>query len=222
MSYRADTVVVVARLVARSGVKMSAEIVSYWDFDMHRGDPLTCPSCGWTGDAEDYKDFHSDLFDVCCPECDRMILVVPFPTVAETRAAAASGNQGAAASLPDMEAQEKKRAAWARRADETMLRDADELPQLDGDRLVIEWDIEDCDGETMTILRHGDLVIWREIAFWEGIGRFADVVKILRTRYGSRLAEVKPTPDSELYLWGDKYGVDKMIEDINASLRIAE
>ena len=201
---------------------MSAKIVAYWDFDMHRDEPVTCPSCGWTGDAKDYKDFHSDLFDVCCPECDRMILIVPFPTVAETRAAAAAGNQRAAAGLPGMEAQQKKWAAWARRADEMMLRNANELPQLDGDRLVIEWDIENCDGETLTILRHGDLVIWREIAFWEGIGRFADVVKILRARYGSRLVEVRPTPDSELYLWGDKYGVDKMIEDINASLRVTE
>ena len=136
---------------------------------MHRDEPMTCPSCGWTGDAKDYKDFHSDLFDVCCPECDRMILS-SFPTVAETRAAAAVGNQRGAAGLPGTEAQQKKWAAWARRADEMMLRNANELPQLDGDRLVIEWDIENCDGEKLTVLRHGDLVIWREIAFWEGIG----------------------------------------------------
>lgn len=197
---------------------MSAKIVPYWDFDEHRDEPVTCPSCGWTGDATDYKDFHSDLFDVCCPECDRMIVIVPFPTVAETRAAAAAGNQRAEADLPGMEAQERERAAWLHRVDETILRKPDELPQLDGKQLVIAWDIEDSEGEKMTVLRHGDTVIWREVAFWEGIGRFAEVVEILRSRYGSRLVEVRPTPASEPYLWGDKYGVDKMIEDINTSL----
>jgi hypothetical protein len=200
---------------------MSATIVPYWDFDSQRDASLICPSCGWIGSAEGYEDVHDDLFDVCCPECDCMILIVPFPTVAETQAAAAAGNERAAASLPDMEAQQKARTQWWRRASETMLRDAAELPDLDGDRLVITWDFEWVDEEHWTmILRRGDREIWRETAFWEGIGRFAEVVEILRVRYGSRLVEVRPTPASEPALWGDKYGVGKMIEDINASLRV--
>jgi hypothetical protein len=199
---------------------MSATIILYWDFDSQRDTPLTCPVCGWTGSAEENMDVHDDLFDVCCPKCDRMILIVRFPTVAETRAAAATGNQRAAASLPSMEAQQKARSEWWNRASESLLRDAAQLPDLDGDRLVIVWDIETIDDEQWTVLRHDDQEICREMAFWEGIGRFADVVEILRSRYGRRLVEVRPTPASEPYLWGDKYGVDKTIESINAALRV--
>jgi hypothetical protein len=106
-----------------------------------------------------------------------------------------------------------------RRVDETRLREPAELPALVGDQLLIDWDFEDRDGEQWTDLRHGDVQIWREVAFWEGIGRFAEVVKILQAaRYGSRLIEVRPTPASELSLWSDKSGVDSMIAEINTSL----
>jgi predicted RNA-binding Zn-ribbon protein involved in translation (DUF1610 family) len=54
---------------------MSAQILPYWDFDSQRDAPLTCPSCGWVGPAKGYEDVHDDLFDVCCPECDCMILI---------------------------------------------------------------------------------------------------------------------------------------------------
>ncbi|MEB3982515.1 hypothetical protein OQ968_14725 [Mycobacterium sp. 663a-19] len=193
---------------------MSANIVSYWDFDNQRDAPLTCPSCGWIGSAEDHMDMHNDLLDVSCPKCGCMILIILFPTLAETQAAAAAGNQRAVAQLPGIEAQ----AEWRRRASNSMLRDAAELPDLDGDRLLILWDLETVDDENWTILRHGEREIWREIAYWEGIERFAEVVELLRARYGSRLVEVCPTPASEAYLWGDRHGVDKMIESINASL----
>ena len=70
----------------------------------------------------EHRDFHSDLFDVCCAECDRMILVVPYPTVEETRTAASAGSERAAADLPGMKAQQKEWEAWHRLVDETMLR----------------------------------------------------------------------------------------------------
>jgi hypothetical protein len=198
--------------------QMSAATIAYWDFDSRRDDPVTCPACNWTGSALGIQDFHADLFDVCCPECDGMILIVPYPTVVETQTAAAAGNQRAAESLPELEAKEQAHLEWSRRADETLLREPAELPALVGDQLLIDWDFEDRDGEQWTVLRHGDVQIWREVAFWEGIGRFAEVVKILQARYGSRLIEVRPTPASELSLWGDKSGVDSMIAEINTSL----
>jgi hypothetical protein len=35
---------------------MSAKIMPYGDFDSQRDAPLTCPSCGWSGSAEDNKE----------------------------------------------------------------------------------------------------------------------------------------------------------------------
>src|SRR4051794_12335807 len=75
----------------------------YYDYDWDQ--PVTCPTCGWTGLGRDHQDTHGDLFDVTCPSCNEMLLVVLFPTLAETRAAAAAGNPRAQADLPAIEQQ---------------------------------------------------------------------------------------------------------------------
>jgi len=66
---------------------------------------LHCPSCAWSGAAAD-ADRHAfdDLFDVTCPACEKMLLVVAYPTIDEIRAAAASGNQSATESLKQIDA----------------------------------------------------------------------------------------------------------------------
>ena len=38
-------------------------------------------------------------------------------------------------------------------------------------------------------------------------------------RYGSRLAEVRPTPASEVYLYGDKLSAPQTVDALNAGLR---
>jgi DNA-directed RNA polymerase subunit RPC12/RpoP len=198
------------------GDAMSAEIIRYWDFVSADDTSLTCPECGWVGSGKGQMELYADLFDVCCPKCGYMIFIILFPTVDETRAAAAAGNQRAVVELRGIEA----RTQVQRRISETLLRDATELPDLDGDRLVILWDIERVEEDWWTILRHGEREIWREMAYWEGIGRFIEVVEILRARYGLRLVEVRPTPASEASLWGDKKGVDKIVERVNAALNV--
>jgi hypothetical protein len=72
--------------------------------------------------------------------------------------------------------------------------------------------------ETSAPRRSCDQEIWRELAYYEGYRRFAAVFEILRERYGSRLAEVRPTPASELYLYGDKLSAPDTIDALNASL----
>ena len=75
----------------RSGA--SARVLAdYWTHYSESA-PLKCEACGWEGlirdgDIEPY----TESFDVSCPKCERMLLVVPYPTVEETRAAALAGN----------------------------------------------------------------------------------------------------------------------------------
>lgn len=195
---------------------MSATYLNYWDY--HRDTPVTCPGCGWTGCPPGHEEVYDDLLDVHCPDCGRMLLVVPFPTLEETRAAAAEGNPDAQEELPDAEARHNARESFLRRAKQTELAEAAQLPDLHGDRLIIEWDFEESNDERWTILRHGTREVWREIAYYEGYTRFAEVFEILRARYGSRLAEVRPTPASELYLCGDKLFASDRIAELNASL----
>ena len=190
-----------------------AKFLGFWDYDPD--DPLDCPSCGWSGRRGNIAEQHRDLLDFCCPRCDKMLLIVPFPTVDETRAAAAAGNPRALAELSNLEAAE----ARAMHAHSLELREPAQLPELIGEQLVIDWDFDDRDNEKWTILRHGEREIWCELAYWEGYTRFAEVFEILHTRYGTQLTDVRPTRASELYLYGDRLTAPEKIIELNASLR---
>ena len=53
----------------------------------------------------------------------------------------------------------------------------------------------------------------------EGVERFAEVLEILRQRYGARLVELRPTERSGLYLYGDRWSAPERVESLNRSLR---
>lgn len=192
-----------------SGV--SAKHLLYWDYDPEA--ELVCGDCGWTGPGG-LGEMFAERFDVSCPRCDRMLLIVSFPTLEETRQAAAAGNVLAQAELPNAESAD---ARW-RRAVELQLEEPEQLPELPGAALQIDWDFETHDDEIWTVLRHDGTEIWRELAFYDGYERFETVFRLLRKRYGGRLAEVRPTPESKFYLFGDSLGAPRMIDDLNASL----
>ena len=198
-----------------------ARQVNYYDYESGR--TISC-DCGWSGkSAEGNQEEYSELFDVSCPACDRMLLIVPYPTHEETRAAAAKGdNPEARLEL----AMVKQREAFHARAEEHELTEASQLPDLEGDELVIEWDLEDPnpdlsgpEGDAWTVLRHGDRVIWRELAFWEGYERFGEVLEILRARYGERLADLRPTEASWYPLYGDVLSSPGHVDRLRDSLR---
>lgn len=189
------------------------KLLTYWEYD--REAPITCPDCGWSGRGADNEDYFEELLDVRCPECDRMLLIVSFPTAAETRAAAAAGNPQAQAELPNVD----QRDAFLARATELELKQASQLPELKGERLIIDWDLDERDGEHWTVLRHDRQEIWRELAYFEGYKRFATVFTLLQERYGTRLAEVRPMPASETYLYGDKLSAPETIDRLNDSLK---
>ncbi len=186
--------------------------LGFWDYD--RDATLTCPGCGWSGSGAGNEEYFDELLDVSCPQCDRMLLIVSFPTAEETRAAAAAGNPRAEAELPSVDEREER----LERALELELKTAGQLPNLRGDTLRLDWDLEERDGEHWTVLRHEGNEFWRELAYYEGYERFAVVFELLRERYGQRLMEVRPTAASELYLYGDKLSAPETIERLNASL----
>jgi hypothetical protein len=56
-----------------------ARIIEYHDFK--DDEILECPICHWRGTAKGHKEYYDDLFDVSCPICDKMLLVVSYPLV---------------------------------------------------------------------------------------------------------------------------------------------
>lgn len=195
---------------------MGAEHVDYYEYDRNR--MVTC-RCGWTGRAGDHEDYFREVLDIRCAKCDEMLLVVAYPTHERTRAAAAAGNEEAEKEMKKV----IEREAFFARAEEHALHSASDLPDLEGDDLVIEWDFDDSEKPRVkdywTVLRHEGREIWREVAFYEGINRFEQVLWILREKYGSRLAELRPTSASSDYLCGDDIQASSRIDSLNAELK---
>ena len=155
---------------------VGAKQLNCWDYDRDAG--LTCPSCAWSGRGADNENHFEQLLDVRCPQCERILLIVAFPTIEQTRAAAAAGNTRAQAELPNVDA----RQTFLDRAQELELKEPSQLPSLEGDRLVIDWDFEQRGEERWTVLRHDAQEVWREPAYYEGYERFAAVFELLRQR----------------------------------------
>ena len=156
---------------------MSAKILSYYAFD-DGAEMITCPECGWSGAAREASDeYYEELFDVSCPRCERMILIVSYPTPAETKEAAEDGDPRAQKEMQFVDARE----SFLREFDRRKLRSADQLPDLDGDRLEFLWDMSWGDEEP-TVIRFGEREIWVEPTLWEGFPRFYEVKELLKQR----------------------------------------
>jgi hypothetical protein len=173
---------------------------SYYEVEMT--DSISCP-CGWSGTVFDGFEPYGELYDVRCEECNRMLLIVSYPTVEETKEAAAAGNPRAIKGLAAALRVERFRV----RFEAHQLRSPDELPELEGESLAFAWDFEgavESDDDRWTVIRLGERVVWREPAVYEGAWRFEEVKAILKERYGARFASLTPTEASEYYLLGDR------------------
>jgi hypothetical protein len=68
-----------------------AKVLRYYQYDSAK--QLACQGCGWVGDGDSATTNHfAELFDVCCPRCDRMLLVIGYPTFGEIEEAARRGH----------------------------------------------------------------------------------------------------------------------------------
>jgi len=174
--------------------------MSWYDFDENQ--VVEC-RCGWRGPVSAGGiEICSQCFAFECPQCGKTLAVFSPPTIDETKKKAAEGNKKAQGEL----ASALRRESFIERATASELDSADQLPDLDGDEIVIEWDFEDRqdpNGDNWTVLRHEGREIWREIAYYEGVDRYFEVAEILREKYGPRFADLEPTQASHLYLYGD-------------------
>lgn len=89
-----------------------------------------------------------------------------------------------------------------------------QLPELDGEGIVLTWDQDGAD----SIIRYGDMTVWRERTGWEVYDRFEEIGLILKHKYGSRLVDLVPTPDSRYALLGDSSAAFFHVESARAAL----
>lgn len=174
----------------------------FWDVDLD--DQVTCPFCGWEGRIGAEFEPRRECYELRCPGCERMLLIVLYPTTEETKRAAAAGNRRAQEALPQYLEHER----FLARHERLKLKSPDQLPEIEGTgALAFEWDFltdEERD-ERWSVIRHGERELWREPALWEGYERFEEVKAILKRRYGARFESLTPTERSEMWLRGDRH-----------------
>jgi hypothetical protein len=148
------------------------------------------------------------LFDVSCPKCSKMLLVVPFPTGEQVREAAAAGNVDAINTLPNVL---RREALWER-FERTKLNSPEQLPDLQEEGIDLVWDTENADEEDASVvIKAGDRVLWREPLFWECWPRFNQVKVILKQKYGRRCRSLTPTDRSHVWLFGDSLSASSKV-----------
>jgi len=64
-------------------MKFPSTIIEYVDYDENV--PLECPVCNWKGSSKESEsiEYYDDLFDVSCPNCGKMLLVVIYPLISK-------------------------------------------------------------------------------------------------------------------------------------------
>jgi hypothetical protein len=89
-----------------------------------------------------------------------------------------------------------------------------QLPDLDGEEMALTWDQDGPD----SIVRYGDMTVWRERTGWEVYDRFEEIALILKHKYGSRLVDLVPTPNSMYALLGDSLPATFHVADARKAL----
>jgi len=175
--------------------------VSIGYYDGWEDEDVSCSDCSWHGKGKDCSqgEMYRELFGLDCPECGEEITVIPFPTFAESRA-----NWEKVSEVDKMmiELAEKRREDFLSRS----LHSPDQLPNIDGDDLILVWDVDGSPSDGNVLIKHGKDIIWREPSSFENYRRFEEVVNILKEKYGDCLQDLVPTRKSYLDLYGDCLG----------------
>lgn len=92
------------------------------------------------------------------------------------------------------------------------------LPEIAAPEFTLIWDLEvtgrGADELRYWIIRHGEQVIYRELARSEDYHRFELLARLLRQKYGGRIRDLVPaeTADVAYYLYGDFLGAVSRVE----------
>jgi hypothetical protein len=181
-----------------------------------RDEQFVCNHCGWTGKVGSQDLEVGDVAAIIeCPKCYSSLGVLLYPNLQETKEAAALGNDEAIKALPSFASRVEHNHALLDRFEKEKLRRADELPNVDGDSLEVDWDFQKGDdGEWYQVIRVGDVELWRELAFFNNLRRFEEIKELLKLKYGTRFKSLTPTPASIEWLSGDNLGRALQISNV--------
>jgi len=163
-----------------------------FSYDDDKDNVITCQSCDWEGTLRnlDWDSFDDNGCIYECPKCWSYIATVLHPTQDKVN------NLG----LEEDKTKFGTHQEFLDSVNKSQLKSIDQLPEIHNDPLIITWD---CDEEFIYI-KHGDIVLWTEVATYQHYERFIEVGQLLKEKYRHRLKDIVPTPRSSIYLYGDR------------------
>jgi hypothetical protein len=108
--------------------------------------------------------------------------------------------------------------AWREQRQEKAQEILGRLPEISAPEFTLTWDLEITGSGTEEprhwIIRHGDVVIYREPARSEDYHRFELLARLLRQKYGSRVRDLVPADSADVayHLYGDFLGAVRRVE----------
>ncbi len=177
-------------------------------YDNWRTDQYDCEPCKWSGTGGELSqgEILSSYFELLCPQCEELVTLVMLPTVEESRT---NWDRLSEDERKHVEAIERFRADFAARK----LTEESQLPDIEAPSFHLHWDFLYAEPHSETLIKHGDTIIFREPAFYEGYKRFIQVAEILRARYGSALRDLIPMNDDSTYLYGDSLSASNTVDE---------
>ncbi|MEH6584129.1 MAG: hypothetical protein V7754_19505 [Halioglobus sp.] len=177
-------------------------------YDNWRTEQYVCQACKWRGigEALSQGELSPTYFELLCPVCEEFVTLITLPTVEESRA---NWDTLSEDERKHIEAIERFRADFAAHK----LTEESQLPDIEAPSFLLHWDFFYAEPHSETLIKHGDTIIFREPAFYEGYERFIQVAEILRARYGSALRDLIPTEDSNTYLYGDSHSSSNTVDE---------
>ena len=171
--------------------------MGYYEF---RDRFVQCSGCGWQGQGREASILLAtlDVIEHACPGCAQILVSSAVPSLSETEQHV---HELSADELRLFERSERAHQQYL----QAVLRDPEQLPDLEGDALEFIWDHVEDEGAYSIVLRIGERELWREPAYFECYRRFGELLAILTSKYGTRVKDLAPTSRSLLYLYGESF-----------------
>ncbi|MCC9169165.1 hypothetical protein [Pontibacter harenae] len=184
-----------------------APFVSYSEY---KDCSLACGHCGWYGQGRDScQNYGGMVIDLSCPNCYEMLAVVEFPSYHETVTHGSEAERKAAL----------REVNFRERFKRLSLNSPEQLPEIQESGIVFTFRADRVKGEDLNIVEHQGKEIWREPMVWEGYGRFMEIGRILKEKYGNRMVDLVPDATAEMFLYGDKLQAPSLVADFRKKLK---
>ena len=166
-----------------------------------------CDNCGWCGLGcqTDENDDIKIFIALCCPECYKNLDCISFPTLEETLEHGTEEDK----------AYVLKRQDFLTRVQALRANIFEKLPDIEADEVIIALREEAENGDIVLFWQNRE--VWREPMAYEYYGRYLEIGRLLKNKYGDRLVDFET--EYTTYLGGDCLSAFDEVRKFRKSLK---